>query len=108
MGKEEKEKEPELKVCRDTEVCESFYVQTDVTFGDGWWYFNDKTILAGSWKKSCTRRSDKHITDIFGEDISDGCKDVPYTKVCTINADFCPNVCDLIYVSIHISNSFFI
>ena len=104
MGKEVfKEQEPELKVCNDTEVCESHYFKTDVTFGDGVWYDNDKTILAGSWEKSCTGRSARHITDLFGEDISDGCKE-PITdlKVCTINAYFCPNVCDLIYVSMQI------
>ena len=83
MGKEEKEKEPELKVCGDTEVCESYYVRTDVTFDDD---KGGQTSLAGSWDKSCTRRSDKHITDLFGEDISDGCKDVKFMKVCTTNA----------------------
>ena len=84
MGKEEKEKEPELKVCGDTEVCESYYFRTDVTFNDG--DDVDVTTLAGSWYKSCTGRSDKHITDLFGEDISDGCKDVKFMKVCTTNA----------------------
>ena len=84
MGKEEKEKEPELKVCRDTEVCESWYVRTDVTFDDG---KAGQTTLAGSWDKSCIGRSDKYITELFGEDVSDGCKEVKkYIKVCTINA----------------------
>ena len=80
MGIEEKEKEPELKVCGDTEVCESYYFRTDVTFNDG--DDVDVTTLAGSWG-----RSDKRITEIFGEDVSDGCKEVKKDiKVCTINA----------------------
>ena len=99
-GKEEKEPE-KLKVCGDTEVCKSYYFRTDVTFNDG--DDVDVTTLAGSWEKSCTGRSDKHITDLFGEDASDGCKEVKTDlKVCTINAYFCPNVCDLIYVSMQI------
>ena len=84
MGNEVKEKKLELKVCGDNEVCLSYYVRTDITFNDG---YDVITTLAGSWEKSCTGRSDKHITDLFGEDISDGCKEVKKDiKVCTTNA----------------------
>ena len=109
---EEKEKEPKLEVCGDTQVCLSTYFQTDVTYKSG-------TILglAGSWWKRCEEKSSKLITYPFGEDLSDRCyynmkfkeeaKEKERVKVCTINADFCLNVCNLIYVSIYICNSDF-
>ena len=88
MGKEEKpwEKQPELEVCL-TEVCASYYFRTDVTLDDGNVFHGDQTTLAGSWEKWCTGRSDNFTTYLFGEDVSDGCKEVKkYIKVCTINA----------------------
>ena len=74
-------------------------------FHDGNVFWDDQTTLAGSWEKWCTGRSDNFTTHLFGVDVSDCCKEVKTyipLQVCTINAYFCPNVCDLIYVSMQI------
>ena len=90
---EEKEQEPKLEVCGDAEFCLSLYYRTDVTFKNE----TDLNGLAGSWLKYCGEKTNNElmegITEIFGKDITDGCKvgdgkeeaweDI---KVCTINA----------------------
>ena len=80
--KEEKEKEPVLEVCGDNEVCISKYVRTDVKIE------GKKTIPAGSWMKKCIGKKSDMVTEHFGEDISDECKDESekHVEVCTINA----------------------
>ena len=88
--KEEKEKEPKLEVCGDTQVCFKSYRSDVIDEGEG------ETSLAEIWKKGCTKKSEHK--DIFGEDLSDRCVEVTEEakkkmkiKVCTINADFCLN-----------------
>jgi len=63
-------------------VCVSFNARTNVTFES---VERNETLLAGTWMKSCTKRQGLWtpgagigigIPNIFGEDVSDGCKEL--------------------------------
>ena len=63
-------------------VCVSFNARTNVTFES---VERNETLLAGTWMKSCAQRQGLWIPgagigigipNIFGEDVSDGCKEL--------------------------------
>ena len=58
----EKDKEPKLADCRETDdACVSQYIRTDVIFDSG----TGETMLAGGWSKSCIEKSEINQTGVI-------------------------------------------
>ena len=58
----EKDKEPKLADCRETDdACVSQYIKTDVIFDS----VAGGTMLAGSWSKSCIKKSEINQTGVI-------------------------------------------